>query len=106
MYIDSGSPIVTECTFIDNRPSGIDSADSTLQIDDCTFVGGLRILFLYSLRENGEGKMSNRVSMLLKVFRIELEDSEDDVIGLLEYYSKRFEDHEITPYVWRENQAL
>ena len=50
--------------------------------------------------------MSNRISLLIKVFRIELEEAENDIRALLEYYSARFENSEITPYVWQENQAL
>jgi len=50
--------------------------------------------------------MNEHISLLLKVFRIELEEVENDVVGLLDIYAKRFNNHEITPYVWMENQAL
>ena len=50
--------------------------------------------------------MTDRVSLLLKVFKVELEDTEKNVLGMVEYYSKRFELDEITPYVWMENKAL
>lgn len=50
--------------------------------------------------------MSDRVSLLLKIFRIELEEAEINVLGLLEYCSRRFENQEITNYVWKENSAL
>lgn len=50
--------------------------------------------------------MGDRISFLQKVFQIELEETEDDVLGLIEYYSRRFESHEITHYVYVENQAL
>ena len=50
--------------------------------------------------------MADRVSLLLKVFRIELEETETNVLSLLEYYAKRLEKDEITPYVWKENRAL
>ena len=50
--------------------------------------------------------MQDRLSLALKVFRIELEEVENDVSALLEYYSRRFDQREITPYVWMENRAL
>jgi len=50
--------------------------------------------------------MGDRVSFLKKVFQIEFEEAEDDVLGLIDYYSRRFDSHEITHYVWLENQAL
>lgn len=50
--------------------------------------------------------MPDSVSLLLKVFRVELEETENDIISLLEYYAKRLEKDEITPYVWKENRAL
>ena len=50
--------------------------------------------------------MPDRVPLLLKVFKVELEETENDVLGLLEYYAGRLEKDEITPYVWKENRAL
>ena len=50
--------------------------------------------------------MPERILLLIKVFRIELEEAENNVLSLLEYYSQRFECHEITAYVWKENRAL
>ncbi|MCG8452426.1 MAG: hypothetical protein MI717_04495 [Spirochaetales bacterium] len=50
--------------------------------------------------------MPDRVAMLIKVFRVELEETENDVMALLDYTSRRFDDEEITPYVWKENTAL
>ena len=50
--------------------------------------------------------MTDPVSKLLKIFRVELEDSEKNVLDLVEYYAKRFNEHNITSYVWQENKAL
>ena len=50
--------------------------------------------------------MPGRILLLIKVFRIELEEAEINILELLEYYSNRFDCHEITPYVWKENRAL
>ena len=50
--------------------------------------------------------MPERILLLIKVFRIELEEAENNVLSLLEYYSQRFKCHEITAYVWKENRAL
>ncbi len=50
--------------------------------------------------------MPERILLLIKVFRIELEEAENNVLTLLEYYSQRFKCHEITAYVWKENRAL
>ena len=50
--------------------------------------------------------MSDRIPLLLKVFRVELEETENDVMGLLQYYAGSFRKEEITPYVWKENRAL
>jgi len=50
--------------------------------------------------------MSNRISLLIKIFRVELEEAENDIEALMDYYSGRFDNLEITPYVWRENKAL
>ena len=50
--------------------------------------------------------MPKRIILLLKVFKIELEESENDIMALMEYYSGCFENHEITPYVCMENLAL
>ncbi|RKX89651.1 MAG: hypothetical protein DRP70_03125 [Spirochaetes bacterium] len=50
--------------------------------------------------------MPDRVSLLVKIFKIELEESENDIQALMDYYAARFENLEITPYVWQENRAL
>ena len=50
--------------------------------------------------------MSDRLRFMLKVFKIELEEVENDVSSLLEYYSHRFDSRDITQYVWMENRAL
>jgi len=50
--------------------------------------------------------MSNRVSLLIKIFRVEFEEAENDIQALMNYYMERFDNQEITPYVWQENQAL
>jgi hypothetical protein len=50
--------------------------------------------------------MTDRVSKLLKIFRVELEESEKNVLDLMEYYANRFNEHNITSYVWQENKAL
>ena len=50
--------------------------------------------------------MSNRVSLLIKIFRVELEEAENDIQALMGYYSERFDNKEISSYVWQENQAL
>ena len=50
--------------------------------------------------------MSNRISSIKKVFKIEFEEAENDIRALMDYYSGRFENSEITPYVWQENLAL
>ncbi|MCK5736644.1 MAG: hypothetical protein KAH21_09205 [Spirochaetaceae bacterium] len=50
--------------------------------------------------------MSNHISLMIKVFRVELEEAENDIQALMDYYSNRFDNLEITPYVWRENRAL
>jgi len=50
--------------------------------------------------------MSNHVSLLLKIFKVELEETENDIQALMEYYSLRFQKKEISPYVWQENKAL
>ena len=50
--------------------------------------------------------MSNRVSFMVKIFRIELEEVENDIHALMDYSSRRFEKKEISPYVWQENKAL
>jgi len=57
------------------------------------------------MRKQG-GAMSDRISLLIKIFRIELEEAENDIQALMEYYSERFDNKEITTYVWQENQAL
>ncbi len=53
-----------------------------------------------------EFNMQDRLSLALKVFRIELEEVENDVKSLLEYYSIKYDKREITPYVYMENRAL
>ena len=53
-----------------------------------------------------EGQMSDRIFLVLKIFRVELEEAENNILGLLEYYSQRFDNQEITNYVWKENRAL
>ncbi len=50
--------------------------------------------------------MSDRISLLVKIFKIELEEAENDIQALMDYYASRFENLEITPYVWQENRAL
>lgn len=50
--------------------------------------------------------MQDRLSLALKVFRIELEEVENDVKAMLEYYSSKYDKREITPYVYKENRAL
>ncbi len=50
--------------------------------------------------------MPERLSLLVKIFRIEFEEAENDIQALMDYYSSRFENLEITPYVWQENRAL
>ncbi len=50
--------------------------------------------------------MPDRVPLVLKVFKVELEETENDVTQLLEYYFQKLESDEITPYVWKENRAL
>jgi hypothetical protein len=50
--------------------------------------------------------MIDRVLKLLKIFRVELEECEKTVLDLMEYYAKRFNERDITSYVWQENKAL
>lgn len=50
--------------------------------------------------------MSVDIQRMVKVVRIEFEEIENDVSSLERYYEKRFENDEITNYVWRENRAL
>ena len=50
--------------------------------------------------------MREHVNLLLKVFKVELEETENDILSLLEYYAGRLKKDEITPYVWKENRAL
>ena len=50
--------------------------------------------------------MPVRVSLISKMFSVELEEAEHDILGLLDYYAQRRQKDEITPYVWMENRAL
>jgi len=50
--------------------------------------------------------MPDKIPLIVKVFRIELEEVENDVNSLMNYYSDRFSNHEITNYVLKENNAL
>ena len=50
--------------------------------------------------------MSGQASLILKILKVELEEVENDVAALEQFYEQRFRKDEITNYVWQENKAL
>ena len=46
------------------------------------------------------------LNKFISIFRIELQDLEDDISDLLEILEKRKESHEITNYVYMENKGV